>query len=178
MLSLALSLIPFAFAFLVLLGALSDLSSFKIPNAVSYGLVLLFALQSFLVWLDTPYMPSLSFRLPPFAINVAIGIVVLIVSIIFWRRGYIGGGDAKYLAATSLWMGPIGAVQFMVALSALALLMALFLKFTANWGFIIHAGGLPAFVKRLYAKIETNQLPYGFPIGIAALLMIPQIFAR
>lgn len=178
MLSLALSFIPFAFAFLVILGALSDLSSFKIPNAVSYGLVLLFALQSLLVWLATPYTPSLSFSVPPFAINLGIGIVVLIVSIIFWRRGYIGGGDAKYLAATSLWMGPIGVVQFMVVLSALALLMALFLKLTARWGFIIHAGGLPTFVKRLYAKIEANQLPYGFPIGLAALVMIPQIFAR
>ena len=59
MLSFLLSLIPFAFAFLVLFGALSDLSSFRIPNWVSYGLVLLFFVQSFLTWLATPYMPSL-----------------------------------------------------------------------------------------------------------------------
>jgi prepilin peptidase CpaA len=177
MLSFLLSLTPFAFAFLVLFGALSDLSSFRIPNWVSYGLVLLFFVQSFLVWLATPYTPSLSFRVPLFAINLGIGLVVLAIAIIFWRRGYIGGGDAKYLAATSLWMGPIGVVQFMVVLSALALAMALILKLSANWGFLVHAGRLPAFVKRLYAKLEDNQLPYGFPIGLAALIMIPQIFA-
>lgn len=177
MLSFLLSLIPFAFAFLVLFGALSDLSSFRIPNWVSYGLVLLFVAQSFLVWLATPLMPSLAFRPPPFVINFAIGFVVLVIAIIFWRRGYIGGGDAKYLAATSLWMGPIGVVQFMVALSALALAMALILKLSAKWGFLVHAGRLPAFVKQLYAKLEDNQLPYGFPIGLAALIMIPQIFA-
>ena len=177
MLSFLLLLISFAFAFLVLFGALSDLSSFRIPNWVSYGLVLLFLVQSFIVWLATPYMPSLSFPVPSFAINLGIGFVVLIVAVIFWRRGYIGGGDAKYLAATSLWMGPIGVVQFMVILSALALVMALTLKLSANWGFLVHAGRLPAFVKRLYAKIEVNQLPYGFPIGLAALMMIPQIFS-
>lgn len=176
MLSLALSVIPFIFAFLVLLGALSDLSTFRIPNKVSYGLVLLFALQSFLVWLDTPYMPSMSFRVPPFAINLGIGLLVLVVAVIFWRRGYIGGGDAKYLAATSLWMGPLGVVKFMVVLSALALVMALLLKLSARWGFLVHAGRLPAFVKQIYAKLEDNQLPYGFPIGIAALIMIPTIF--
>lgn len=176
MLSVTLSVIPFAFAFLVLMGALSDLSTFKIPNRVSYGLVLLFLLQSFLVWLDTPSMPSLSWRVPPFAVNLGIGLLVLAVAIVFWRRGYIGGGDAKYLAATSLWMGPLGVVQFMVVLSALALAMALLLKLSARWGFLVHAANLPSFVKRIYAKLEDNQLPYGFPIGMAALIMIPTIF--
>lgn len=176
MLAIALSLVPVFFSFLVIYGALSDLSSFRIPNWVSYGLVLLFALQSFLAWLSTPYMPSLGFRWPAFAPNLAIFVFVFVVAIVFWRRGYIGGGDAKYLAATSLWMGPIGVVQFMVLLSALALAMALFLKISARWGFLVHAAGLPMFVKRLYSKLAENQLPYGFPIGLAALAMIPQIF--
>ena len=177
MLSFLLSLTPFAFAFLVLFGALSDLSSFRIPNWVSYGLVMLFCLQSFLAWLAAPDLPSLSFSVPPFVINLGIGFVVFVIAVIFWQRGFIGGGDAKYLTATSLWMGPIGVVQFMVVLSALALAMALFLKLSANWGFLVHAGRLPAFVKRLYAKLADNQLPYGFPIGLAALIMIPQIFS-
>lgn len=180
MASAALSLIPFLFAFLVILGALSDLASFKIPNGVSYGLVGLYVLQSIVGWMNTPFMPSLSFHIPPYwigiGINFGIAFVVLVVSVMFWRRGYIGGGDAKYLSATSLWMGPIGVVQYMVILSALALVMALVLKLSARWGFLVHAARLPLFVKRLYAKIEDNQLPYGFPMGIAALLMIPQIF--
>lgn len=178
MLELALLTVPFLFAFLVVFGALSDLSTFKIPNWISYGLVALFIVQSLLVWLGTPYMPSLTFRLPPVAINFLVGFVVLVVAIIFWMRGWIGGGDAKYLAATALWMGPLGAVNFMVLLSALALAMAFLLKLSARWGFLVEAGGLPTFVKRLYAKIDENKLPYGFPIGIAALLMIPEIFHR
>jgi len=180
MLALALLVFPLLFAFLVVFGALSDLSTFKIPNWVSYGLALLFVLYALLTWIATPALPRLEpgFSLPPIAINFAIGFFVLIVAIIFWQRGFIGGGDAKYLAATSLWMGPVGSVQFMVLLSGLALIMALILKASANWGFLVHAGRLPGFIKRLYAKIEDNQLPYGFPIGIAALIMIPEIFAR
>ena len=185
------TIIALSFAFLVIFGALSDLSSFRIPNGVSYGLVLLFGLQSFVKWLATPSLPTLElpglnmqsmeltgtgFHVPALAVNLAIGFFVLIVSIIFWRRGYIGGGDAKYLAAASLWMGPVGVVEFMVLLSALALIMALVLKISSMWGFLVHAGRLPVFIKRLYAKFEQNQLPYGFPIGIAALLMIPEIF--
>ena len=178
MLALVLLVFPFLFAFLVVFGALSDLSTFKIPNWVSYGLAMLFALYAFLSWLATPSLPSLDggISFPPVAINFAIGFVVLIVAVVFWQRGFIGGGDAKYLAATSLWMGPVGSVQFMVLLSGLALIMALILKASANWGFLVHAGRLPGFIKRLYAKIEENQLPYGFPIGIAALVMIPEIF--
>lgn len=176
MISLGFSITAVLFAFLVIYGALSDLSSFRIPNWVSYGLVVLFALQSFLVWLNSPYMPSMGFRWPPFVFNVGVALIVLIVAVVFWRRGYIGGGDAKYLSATSLWMGPVGVVEFMVLLSALALFMALVLKFSARWSFLVQAGNLPLFVKRLYAKFEEKQLPYGFPIGLAALAMIPQIF--
>lgn len=168
--------IPVAFGFLVLYGAINDLSTFRIPNWVSYGLVLLFFLFWFLIWVSGSKQPSNSFTEPSFLVNLSVGFFALIVSMVFWRFGFIGGGDAKYLAATTLWMGPIIAVQFMIAVSGLALLMALVLKASSDWGFLVHEGRFPAFLKRVYARYENNQVPFGFPIGIAALLMIPQIF--
>lgn len=173
-----LTAITLAFVFLVLYGALSDLSSFRIPNWVSYGLVGLFALQSILLWGTEAPIPMFGFRLPPFMINLGIGLVVFITCLVFWARGYIGGGDAKYLVAISLWMGPIGVVQFMVLVSGLSVIMALALKASADWSFLVHASGLPKFVKQLYAKLEDNKLPFGFPIGIAALIMIPHVFGH
>lgn len=172
------SIVPALFAFLVLFGALSDLSRFRIPNWVSYSLVLLFAVQTFLIWLATPYMPSLGFRLPLWAFNILIALVVFAVAVVFWKLKYIGGGDVKYLAATSLWMGLQGSAVFIVLLTVLTLVMALVLKLLGNWGFLVHGSRLPVFAKNLFSKVENNQLPYGFPIGIAALLMIPTIFAR
>lgn len=178
MLTLSLTVaVPVLFGFLVLYGALNDLSTFRIPNWVSYGLVGLFFVYWFLVWISGMQQPSNSFTEPSFFVNLSIGFFALVVCMIFWRLGYIGGGDAKYLAATTLWMGPILAVLFMIVVSGLALLMALVLKASSDWGFLVHEGRFPAFLKRVYARYENNQVPFGFPIGIAALLMIPQIFA-
>lgn len=174
--SLAHYIVPLAFAFLVIYGALSDLSTFRIPNWISYGLVLLFILQSFVMLVATRLDTAGPSPWQSIVVNLGIGFVVLLTTVIFWARGHIGGGDVKYLTATSLFMGADGIIQFMVLLSALALVMALFLKLSKNWGFLVNAGSLPAFVKRIYTKLEVNQLPYGFPIGIAALAMIPQTF--
>lgn len=168
--------VPIGFGFLVLYGAMNDLSTFRIPNWVSYGLVVLFFVFWFLKWLSGAPRPDNSFTEPSFVVNLAVGFLTLVVCVIFWRRGYIGGGDAKYLAATTLWMGPVTAVQFMIVVSALALAMAMALKASSDWGFLVHKGRFPEFVKRLYARYENNQVPFGFPIGLAALVMIPQIF--
>ena len=177
MLTLLLSIaIPVAFGFLVIYGALNDIATFRIPNWVSYGLFGLFMLYWFLIWISGAPQPGNAFTEPSFFMNLAIGFLALVVSFIFWRLGYIGGGDAKYLAATTLWMGPIIAVQFMIFVSGLALIMAAILKASSDWGFLVHEGRFPAFLKRVYARYENNQVPFGFPIGIAALLMIPQIF--
>lgn len=179
MLTLMLSIIPYVFAFLVIYGALSDLSTFRIPNFVSYGLVALFALQTFLVWLDTPFMPTLGgWRVPPYAFNILVALLVFAVSMVFWKMRVIGGGDAKYLTATSLWMGIANAAPFVILLTVLAAVMALSLKLASTWGFLVHGSRLPTFVKRLFSKVAENTLPYGFPIGIAALIMLPRIFGR
>ena len=173
---LILTAIALAFVFLVIFGALSDLSTFRIPNWVSYWLVILFVAQSIFLWGSTPDVLIFSVMVPAFVVNLAVGLVVFIVSLVFWGRGYIGGGDAKYLVATSLWMGPVGVVEFMVLVSALSVVMALLLKVSAHGGFLIHEGRFPGFVRRLYAKFEDNKLPFGFPIGLAALIMMPQVF--
>lgn len=176
MLDAVITVTPFIFAFLVLYGALSDLSAFRIPNWVSYTLILLFAAHTFFIWLDTPYLPSLGFRLPVYVYNILVALIVFAFCTIFWKLGLIGGGDVKYLTATSLWMGPALAAPFIILLTVIALAFALALKLIGNWGFLIHGAPLPAFAKRLFTKIAVNQFPYGFPIGIAALILLPKLF--
>ena len=169
--------VPILFGFLVLYGAFNDLVTFRIPNWVSYGLVGLFFVYWFLRWMSGSPQPGNSFTEPSFLVNISIGLLVLVVSFVFWRLGFIGGGDAKYLAATTLWMGPVIAVIFMIVVSGLAVVMAAALKASADWGFLVHAGRFPEFLKRVYSRYENNQVPFGFPIGLAALLMVPQIFS-
>ena len=37
--------------------------------------------------------------------HVAAALAVLVVTFVFFSRGWIGGGDAKLAAATALWLG-------------------------------------------------------------------------
>ena len=44
--------------------------------------------------------------MPPPTIGMHVGAAaVLVVSFVFFARGWIGGGDAKLAAATALWLG-------------------------------------------------------------------------
>ena len=176
MLNLAIAAVPFLFAVLAIYGALSDLATFRIPNWVSYALVGLFAAYTFLVWLNTPFLPSLESRLPPFVFHIFIALIVFVVTAIFWKLRFVGGGDVKYLTATSLWMGPSRFVIFVVLLTGLALAMVAILKFVLYWNPYFQGTRIPVFVKRLFEKVKNNELPYGFPIGMAAVAMIPSLF--
>lgn len=165
------------FCLMQIYGALSDLSTFRIPNWVSYGLVLLFAVFVFVNWLNTPYMPSMQFRLPMWAWNVFVGIFVFVVTAVFWKLGHIGGGDVKFLTATSLWMGIERGVYFMLMVSVFALIFLGGIKFLAFWNAWFQASpSVPAFVKRLIDNSEQRKLPYGFPIAVAALMLAPGMF--
>ena len=69
---------------------------YNIPNKLSGGLALAF------------FVAALAAKLPFGTVveHAVTGLVVLVVG--WWMRDMIGGGSAKLLAATSLWMGPTG----------------------------------------------------------------------
>jgi prepilin peptidase CpaA len=167
---------PLAFALLVLYGALSDLSSFRIPNVVPYVLVLLYALFTLLVWWNTPYLPSMSFVVPRWVFDVAIGLFTFVITTVFWKMGKLGGGDVKYLSAVAVWAGVKAALPFIVLTSVFAILFYLSVKLIRGWNFIVQATGLPQFVKQLLDRVGNKEIPYGFPAGIAAMAVLPQIF--
>ncbi|MBD8065710.1 prepilin peptidase [Devosia sp. PTR5] len=89
--TVALFFFPFAMAF----AASSDLLTMRISNK----LVLLLAAGFFLVALvvDLPTQQL--------AMHVLCALVVLVVAFSFFALGWIGGGDAKLAAATTLWLG-------------------------------------------------------------------------
>src|SRR5262245_5472450 len=85
----------FLFSLAVIYGALSDIRSYTIPNRVSYGLALLFLVYAALKWPDLPLL-----------LHLGIGLFVFVTCLIFWQLRWMGGGDVKFVAAISLWMGP------------------------------------------------------------------------
>jgi prepilin peptidase CpaA len=91
MTTLALLLFPFAMA----LAASSDLLTMRISNKLVLFLVAAFCIVAL----------SINMDLQQFAMHVTCAMVVLAVGFALFALRWIGGGDAKLAAATTLWLG-------------------------------------------------------------------------
>jgi len=146
---------PFAMAF----AAAFDLLTMTIPNRLSVGLFAAFFLVALVAGLSWQAILS----------HVAAGTCMLVVGIALFSLGWLGGGDAKLLAAASLWLGFEPLLLFLgyvgVFGGALALAVLAYRRMPAG------ALPLPDWAVRLHAK---NQgIPYGVAIAAAALTIYP-----
>ena len=145
------------FAALVVVAALKDLSSFTIPNWISIALALAFAPAALVA-----HVP-----LSSVGISFAVAFVVLLFAAGMFAMGWIGGGDAKLMAASALWVGLRGLAPFALytglAGGALALILV---ALRSAWLRPLAAAG-PAWAKRLATPGEAA--PYGVAIAIGAL---------
>ena len=97
---------------------------------------------------------------------------VLVVTFVFFARGWIGGGDAKLAAATALWLG----FDQLLELPDLSprcfggVLTLAIMRFRADAA----AGGCSPsqeWAKRLH-RMDAG-VPYGIALALAALLIYP-----
>ena len=154
----ALTATLFLFSLAVIYGALSDVRSYTIPNRVSYGLALLFFGFAALKWPELPLL-----------LHLGIGLLVFVICLVFWQMRWMGGGDVKFVAAISLWMGPGRILVFMILLSLLSSAFVTLLRLARTWNPYFQGGRWPGWVKQMVQKAEENAVPYGLPAGIAAL---------
>jgi len=156
------SLVWGAFAALVIWGALSDLATYRIPNAVPAGLVLLFLTSS----LIAPQAGALW-------LHVAIGGLILLGTFALFLGGVFGAGDAKMLSAVALWAGPAGLLHLLgaVALSGI-LILAILLPVRVAISTLGNRRGLSeASLPKLFRK--HSGVPYGVAIAVGALVATP-----
>jgi prepilin peptidase CpaA len=148
------------FPALMAFAASSDLLTMTISNKVSLALA-----AGFLVL-------ALAIGMSPAEIGMhaAAAAVVLVVAFVFFTRGWVGGGDAKLAAATSLWFGFDHLLPYLVDAALLGgLLTFLMINFRllplpavmARW----------AWLARLHEK--GAGVPYGIALAAAALLVYP-----
>lgn len=154
----ALTATLFLFSLAVIYGALSDVRTYSIPNRVSYGLALLFFVYAALKWPELPLL-----------LHLGIGLLVFIICLVFWQLRLMGGGDVKFVAAISLWMGPGRILIFMIFLALLSAVFVTLLRLARIWNPYFQGGRWPGWVKQMVRKAEENAVPYGLPAGIAAL---------
>jgi len=150
------------FPALVIVGGLHDLITMKIPNWISLALVGVFFPVAILVGVAPLDI----------AIHVGIGLAALIVGMGMFAVGWVGGGDAKLLAASCLWMGLTGVSTFLLATGVLGGLFCLFLLMGRQYFPLIAPSVSQGWVVNLMEP--RGDIPYGVAIAAGALLALPE----
>lgn len=150
------------FALLVLFAAVRDLTSFTIDNWISVALAAAFVPAAFAIGLP----------LPVIGVCLLIGLGMLVIGVGMFAMNWIGGGDAKLMAAAAMWLGLQGLAPFVIytALAGGALALAL-LAIRSSW-VRPFAAGAPPWVDRL--ATPDGKTPYGVAIAVGALLAFPE----
>ena len=144
----------------------SDFRSFIIPNWVSYSLALGFIVFAALYWQKLPVSQHLM-----------LASVVFVVGLIFFLLGWMGAADTKLITAVVLWAGPQQAFPFVFYMAVLGAVFALCLIALGQIVKVRPAFGANVIILgRVMKFAERKVLPYGIPIGIAALLTVPHFF--
>ncbi len=149
-----------AFAGLVVYAACSDIARLIIPNWVSIALAAIFPVAALIT--GAPLMGV--------GLHILFGFGVLAVGFVLFQFNIIGGGDAKLLAAVSIWTGMTAFMPFILWTAIAGGLMALALL-TARQ--LLPVGTYPSFVDHLLKK--QNGIPYGVAIMVGALMAIPSL---
>ncbi len=155
------ALIFVVFPFCMVFAAISDTVSMTIANRVPLLLLAVFAVVAPLTgmaWID-------------FGWHFAAGGIVLLVTFAMFAAGGMGGGDAKLLTATAVWMGfDIQLVEYLV--------YSAFLGGVLTLGILSYRGSvLATFTSRnmFLRNFADGQggVPYGIALGIGGLLTYP-----
>ena len=149
------------FPALMAFAASSDLLTMTISNRLSLAL----AGSFFVLTLVT------GMGLAAIGMHMAAGALVLVIAFGFFSQGWIGGGDAKLVAATALWFGFDYLLDYLIYASlfggALTLILIQFRRLP-----------LPAILARQQWIMRLHEhgggVPYGIALAAAALALYPK----
>lgn len=149
---------PFCMAF----AAVSDLLSMTIANRVSLVLIGAFLVLAPLTGMDWPQ----------YGMHIAVFAAVLSATFALFALGGMGGGDAKLIAATSIWIGFAPELLIYLIYSALAggALTLVILKYRGS-PLAIYTGG-----NLLLRNLADRDLgvPYAIALAVGGLLVYPE----
>lgn len=149
----ALTFFPAIMAF----AAASDLLTMRISNRLVLALLLGFAAMAMIVNLP---MQTLG-------IHLAVGLAVLLVSFTFFALGWIGGGDAKFAAATAIWLGWPLVIPFLTYAALLGGLLTLAILMARRLPLPAPLANVP-WIDRLHDS--RVGVPYGIALAAAGLI--------
>jgi prepilin peptidase CpaA len=155
------ALIFVVFPFCMVFAAVSDVLSMTIANKVSVVLVATFALAAPLTGMD---WASYGWHFAAFG-------TVLSTTFLLFAIGGMGGGDAKLMAATALWMGLNPSLLGYLVTSAFfgGVLTLAILSYRKSY--LADLTGSNMFLRH-FAN-PTVGVPYGLALGLGGLVTYP-----
>jgi prepilin peptidase CpaA len=154
---LILGLFPAAMIF----AAVSDLLTMTISNRLSIALALGFFAVAALVGMPLADVGN----------HVLASLAVLAVCFSFFAFGWIGGGDAKLAAATSLWLGFAHLPSYLMITALVGGALTLLLLRLRAWPLPASLAGT-RWIQRLHSA--GSGVPYGIALAIAGLTVYPK----
>lgn len=151
------SLLCLVFPLLLIYAAWHDVSTMTIPNWVSIILGLAFIPAAFAAGLS----------LEQIGMHLVFGAGVLILCAALFYLNVFGGGDAKVIAAASLWTGLAATAPFVMGMAIAGGVLAAVLIVLRR----MKVSSDKAWLKRLMSPEE--GAPYAVAIAIGALLAAP-----
>jgi prepilin peptidase CpaA len=141
-------------------AASSDLFTMTISNQVALVLIAGFFALALMAGMPVEQMMW----------HAGAGAAVLLVTFLFFSRGWIGGGDAKLAAATALWLGVDHLMDYLLYASMFGGILTLaMIRFRLMP--LPKALAEQEWVKRLH-RLD-GGVPYGIALAAAALLIYP-----
>jgi prepilin peptidase CpaA len=149
---------------LMIAAAVSDIRSYRIPNWVSAMIVVLFAVRTLI---DPAGLVA----------SLTVGAVVLAAGFVLFTTRLLGAGDAKLLAALSLWVGPALIFEFLTATAlagGVAATAILFFRKGAGTPALASAspgcmGSHESDAPEINGKRVSTPMPYGVAIAAGGL---------
>ncbi len=149
------------FPAMVIVAGLRDVTSYTIPNWISGVLIVAF------------FPAALALGLPMSALgtHLGVGAVALVLGVVMFALGWIGGGDAKLFAAAGLWLGLPAAFTYLAVTGVAGGCLALaLLGLRSSWA-RAHVPIGTTWLDRLTTPGE--NVPYGVAIAAGALAAFP-----
>ena len=149
------------FPAMVIIAGLYDITTFTIPNWISAALALAFIPAAFLTgssWAEV-------------GLCVAVGLGCFILAVGMFAMNWIGGGDAKLMTATAVWMGfGINLVGYLVTSAFLGGLLTVAILSYRGSALAVYTGQ-NIFLRNLADK--SRGIPYGIALAAAGLVLYP-----
>ena len=155
-------------ALLLVAAATTDISRYRIPNAIVYAIV-------------AAFFVGVAFNLswPAIAWSILAGVGMFLLGAGLFAAGLFGGGDVKLVAAMALWTGLADLPRFLLVMTATGGLLGLVWIVKRRYHHSTLANemtlsddasisGTPP-VETSSASKAPNRIPYGVAIAVAGL---------